>query len=344
MAVITSSPYTHGPNQVSLVMIRVIYALLPALAVYGWMFGWGVLTNQLIAIAVALASEAMVMKLRNRPVKPALFDGSALVTAVLLAFALPPFSPWWLITIGILFAIVMAKHLYGGLGYNPFNPAMAGYVVLLISFPLEMTQWLPPAILRPEELNLSATLGYVFTGQLPGGATIDAFTMATPLDTLKTALGLDQSVAETMSSSPVFGKLGGVRWELVNGLLLLGGTWMIFKRVISWHVPVAVLGSLFLISTLFWLINPVHYADPMFHLFTGGAILGAFFIATDPVSGATSEKGRIVFGVGIGILEYTIRVWGGYPDGIAFSVLLMNMAAPTIDYYTQPRVYGEQGK
>lgn len=344
MALLTSSPYTHGSNQVSLVMLRVVYALLPALAIYTWMFGWGVLTNQVIAIAVALSGEALILKLRKRPVKPALLDGSALVTAVLLAFAIPPFSPWWLITIGILFAIVMAKHLYGGLGYNPFNPAMVGYVVLLISFPLEMTQWLPPAILRPEDLSLSATLGYVFSGQLPGGVLLDAYTMATPLDSLKTALGLDRSVAEAMAGSPVFGTFAGVHWEYINGLLLLGGLWMIYKQVISWHVPVAVLGTLFLISTLFWLINPVHYADPMFHLFTGGAMLGAFFIATDPVSGATSEKGRIVFGIGVGILEYTIRVWGGYPDGIAFSILLMNMAAPTIDYYTQPRIYGERGK
>ena len=343
MSLLTSSPYTHGSNQVSLVMRNVLYALLPALALYTWMFGWGVLTNQLIAIAVALGSEALIIRLRRRPVKPALLDGSALITAVLLAFAIPPFSPWWLITIGTLSAIVMAKHLYGGLGYNPFNPAMVGYVVLLISFPLEMTQWLPPIELRSEELSLGATLGYVFGGQLPGGNLLDAYTMATPLDSLKTALGMDKSVAEAMAASPVFGNVGGIHWEYINGVLLLGGLWMIYKQVITWHIPVAVLGSLLLISTLFWLINPVHYADPLFHIFTGGAMLGAFFIATDPVSGATSERGRIIFGIGVGVLEYVIRVWGGYPDGIAFSVLLMNMAAPTIDYYTQPRIYGERG-
>jgi electron transport complex protein RnfD len=216
---------------------------------------------------------------------------------------------------------------------------MVGYVVLLISFPLEMTQWLPPIELRPEPIGLGATLNYVFTGALPG-ASLDALTMATPLDVMKTQLGMNRTVGEALQGSPVFGALGGQGWEVVNGLILLGGLWLMFKRVISWHVPVGLLGSLFVMSLLFYTVDPNTHAGPVFHLFTGGAILGAFFIATDPISGATSTRGRLIFGAGAGVLIYIIRGWGGYPDAVAFSVLLMNMAAPTIDYYTRPRVYG----
>lgn len=334
-----SSPHIHGPLNVSRVMMQVVYALVPAIVAYAWLFGWGVITNLVLAIAVGLAAEALMVSMRGRPVVPALRDGSALVTAALLAISLPPMSEWWLITVGTLAAIVLAKHLYGGLGYNPFNPAMVGYVVLLISFPLEMTQWLPPLELRTEAVGLADTLNYVFTGSLPG-TSLDALTMATPLDAIKTQLGLNRTVGEAMQGSPVFGAIGGQGWEVVNGLILLGGLWLMFKRVITWHVPAGMLGTLFVISLLFYLTDPNTHAGPMFEIFSGGAILGAFFIATDPISGATSNRGRLLFGAGAGLLIYIVRGWGGYPDAVAFSVLLMNMAAPTIDYYTQPRVYG----
>lgn len=334
-----SSPHIHGPVNVSRIMLQVVYALVPAVAAYAWLFGWGVVTNIVLAVAVALAAEALMVSLRGRPVATALKDGSALVTALLLAISLPPMSEWWLITIGVVSAIIMAKHLYGGLGYNPFNPAMVGYVVLLISFPLEMTLWLPPIELRPEPIGLSETLTYVFTGALPG-ASFDTITMATPLDVIKTQLGMNRTVGEAVQGNPVFGAIGGRGWEIINGLILLGGLWLIFKRVITWHVPVGLLGGLFGISLLFYLADPNTHASPMFHIFSGGVLLGAFFIATDPISGATSPRGRLLFGAGAGLLIYMIRGWGGYPDAVAFSVLLMNMAAPTIDYYTQPRVYG----
>lgn len=340
-AVLPSSPHVHAPSDVSKVMHQVSLALVPALATYTWLFGWGVMLNILIASAVALTSEALVLKLRDRPIAPALADGSALVTALLLAIALPPLAPWWLTTVGVAFAIILAKQLYGGLGYNPFNPAMIGYVVLLISFPLEMTSWLAPGELREGSLSFAGAVSYVFTGSMPGAAGLDSLTMATPLDTMKTQLGMELTLGEITAES-VFGKIGGTGWEVVNGLILLGGLFLLLRRIISWHVPVAMLGSLFLAAGLFHLINPDHYAGPLFHLFSGGAMLGAFFIATDPVSGATSNKGRLWFGAGVGILTFIIRTWGGYPDGVAFSVLLMNMAAPTIDYYTQPRVFGHK--
>jgi len=335
-----SSPHIHGPNSVNRVMMQVVYALIPAIAAYVWLFGWGVVTNIVLAVVVTLVGEAVMVTIRRRPVIPTLKDGSALVTAILLAISLPPMSEWWLITVGALFAIVVAKHLYGGLGYNPFNPAMVGYVVLLISFPLEMTLWLPPIELRPEPIGLSETLSYVFTGSLPGALSLDTLTMATPLDAIKTQLGMNRTVGEAVAGSPMFGAVAAKGWEIVNGLILLGGLWLIFRRVITWHVPVGLLGSLFVISLLFFLGDPNTHPSPLFHIFSGGALLGAFFIATDPISGATSPRGRLYFGIGAGLIIFMIRSWGGYPDAVAFAVLLMNMAAPTIDYYTQPRVYG----
>jgi len=262
------------------------------------------------------------------------------VTAVLLALALPPLAPWWVTVTGTAFAIVVAKQLYGGLGYNPFNPAMVGYVVLLISFPREMTVWPAADVVSGHYAGILESVRIVFTGQ-PVVASLDAFTGATPLDLMKTQLGLNQTVAEAWVS-PVFGDFGGKGWEWLGNGFFIGGLWLLYKRVITWHIPVAVLGSLFLMALVFSAYDPGSYPSPLFHLFSGGAMLGAFFIATDPVSAATTPKGRLVYGAGIGILTYVIRTWGGYPDGIAFAVLLMNMATPTIDYYTQPRVLGQE--
>jgi electron transport complex protein RnfD len=331
-----SSPHLHGPAALNKVMLQVCLALLPALGAHAWLFGGATLFTVVIAVSVALLSEALVLKLRARPIIPTLLDGSAVVTALLLAIALPPLAPWWLTTVGVAFAIIFAKQLYGGLGFNPFNPAMVGYVLLLISFPREMTAWLSPAELSEAGLTMGMSAGAIFQG-----ASLDSLSGATPLDTLKTQIGMGVGLEQIMAA-PLFGHLGGRGWELVNGMILLGGLWLLFKRVISWHVPVAMLGSLFLIAGLFHLLHPTTYASPLFHLFAGGAMLGAFFIATDPVSGATSNRGRLLFGAGVGLLVFTIRSWGGYPDGVAFAVLLMNMVAPTIDYYTRPRVFGQK--
>ncbi|HHJ80814.1 MAG TPA: RnfABCDGE type electron transport complex subunit D, partial [Candidatus Tenderia electrophaga] len=180
-------------------------------------------------------------------------------------------------------------------------------------------------------------------GGLPSGVRLDALTMATPLDALRTELGLNKTMAE-ITASPIFAGIAGTGWQWVSLAFLAGGLWLMYKKIISWHVPAAMLGSLALISMVFYFIDPAAYSSPLFHLFSGGAILGAFFIATDPVSGATTPKGRIYFGIGVGVLTYVIRSWGGYPDAIAFSVLLMNMAAPTIDHYTRPQVFGHGGK
>jgi electron transport complex protein RnfD len=277
---------------------------------------------------------------RGKPLALHLGDCSAVVTAWLLAVALPPLAPWWLTTIGVLSAIVVAKHLYGGLGYNPFNPAMVGYVVLLISFPREMSTWLiPHGLDQPHAMTLLETLQAIFQSVLPARFAPDALTGATPLDVLRTKLGLGLTVTE-IRNSPVFGIVSGHGWEWATLGFLAGGLWLIYTRTADWRIPAGLLGALAVISAVFFLSDPQRYAPPWFHLWSGAAIFGAFFIATDPVTASTTPRGRLIYGAGIGVLVYIIRAFGGYPDGVAFAVLLMNIVAPTIDLHTQPRVFG----
>jgi electron transport complex protein RnfD len=333
-----SSPHLPVSESVALMMRRVMIAMIPGVICAIWVFGPGVIINVLLAAVTAIAAEAGMLSLRRKPVISTLADSSALLTALLLAIALPPLAPWWIPVIGTLFAIVVAKHLYGGLGYNPFNPAMVGYVVLMVSFPFELTLWSPPFA----SLGLLDTLALGFTGTLPDGMTLDAITMATPMDFIKTHLGLSETISE-IHGDGLFGHFGGIGWEWINFCFLLGGLWLLKVKVIQWQIPFSVLCGLFFTALIFYLMNPDTFTPPSFQLFSGAAMLGAFFIATDPVSASTTPTGRLIYGAGIGILTYLIRVWGGYPEGIAFAVLLMNMAAPTIDYYTRPRVFGQRG-
>ncbi len=334
-----TSPYGRLPNSVTRVMAQVLLALVPGVIAMVWYFGWGVVINIAIATATAVAAEALVLALRNRPVARTLADLSAVVTAVLLAIALPPLLPWWLTVLGTLFAILFVKHLYGGLGYNPFNPAMAAYVLLLISFPVEMTRWLPPEMLAQVRLDFLQTLQTILTGSPPDALNWDAVTMATPLDEMRTHLEFNETISE-IRQSPLWGDFGGRGWEWVGNWFLLGGLFLLWRRAIAWQIPAGVLAGLLLTAGLFWMFDPETVPFPGFHLFSGGTILGAFFIATDPVTASTTPKGRLIYGFLIGVIVFVIRTWGGYPDAVAFAVLLMNMAAPTIDYYTRPRVYG----
>jgi len=322
-------------------MLKVILGLIPGALCLFLFFGWGVITNLLIATVTAVVSEAAMLRLRGKPVTPALGDYSAVLTGLLLGLALPPLAPWWIPFIGAAFAIVIAKQLYGGLGYNPFNPAMVGFVVLIISFPLQMTLWSPPSGVEGETLAFADTLRLVFTGVVPAGSMLDSFTMATPLDTAKTQLGLNFTWSEIVNN-PVFGSFAGHGWEWINVAFLAGGIWLWRQGAIHWQIPAGMLGGMFVISLLFYIADSDSFGSPVFHLFSGATMLGAFFIATDPVSATTTPRGRIYYGAGIGIIAYIIRTWGGYPDGVAFAVLLMNMAAPTLDYYTQPRVFGHE--
>lgn len=334
-----SSPHIQSGNRVNRMMLAVIYALIPGVLACMHFFGPGVMVNITLAVVTALAAEALMLHLRKRPIKPFLMDGSAVVTAILLGVALPSLAPWWLPVLGAGFALIIAKHLYGGLGYNPFNPAMVGYAMLLIAFPREMTLWLTPEV---HDITLLDTLRYTFLEQLPAGQTLDGLTAATPLDAIKTALSQNLTLTEIQNSSTeLFGLLSGHGWEWINLLFMLGGLVLIYMRIISWHIPLAMLATLFLVSGLFHLNDPDAFTSPLFHLFGGATMLGAFFIATDPVTAATTNRGRIIYGIGIGLLLYIIRTWGGYPDAVAFAVLLMNMAVPTIDYYTRPPVFGE---
>jgi Na+-translocating ferredoxin:NAD+ oxidoreductase subunit D len=335
------APHVVGPISVGRVMRQVLYALVPTVALHVVFFGPGLLIQLVLGVATALAAEAAALRLRGKPLPPFLLDGSAIITAVLLALCLPPLAPWWLVVSGVAFAILLAKHLFGGLGTNPFNPAMVGYAVLLVSFPARLLQWLPPSVagFEPASLSFVETLTTILTGTPPARFTWDAITSPTPLDALRTDLALGMTMGEAHANA-LFSAFGGTGWEWINLATLAGGGWLLALRIIRWQIPVAMLSALFVCAAVMSAADPGAYAGPLFHLTSGASLLGAFFIATDPVSAATSDRGKLIYGAGIGVLTYVIRTWGGYPDGVAFAVLIMNLAVPLIDRYTIPRIYG----
>jgi electron transport complex protein RnfD len=335
----STPPYLTGNASVQRVMLQVLAALVPGIGAYVWIFGPVILVQVAVATVAALAAEALMLKLRGKPMSLFLPDGSAVVTAWLIALTFPPLSPWWLVVTGTLFAIVVAKHLYGGLGQNPFNPAMVAFAVCIVSFPALMSQW--PAV--GLKIGFMEQLGIVF-GTFPR---VDARTGATPLDTLKTALKLEDgqfSVGALLANQEVFGYFAGRGWEWVTAGYLVGGLWLWQRGIFTWQAPLAFIAGVSLVAGALWLYNPMQFASPLFHIFSGGTLLGAFFIVTDPVSGCTTPRGKLVFGFCAGILTYVIRVFGGYPDGVAFAVLLMNLCVPLIDMYTQPAIFGRKGK
>ncbi|HDZ46888.1 hypothetical protein LCGC14_0120050 [marine sediment metagenome] len=311
----------------------VIVATLPGIATMSYFFGLGVISNVLLAATFGVALEATLLHLRKRPIRVTLNDSSALLTGILLGVSLPPASPWWLILVGMVAAIVVAKQLYGGLGHNPFNPAMVGYALLLVSFPTYMTLWAPPQALIPSGF-WSQIAGSLPTTQL------DSLSGATPLDAFKHKGGA-LLASEFWATNPLpEGTLSAWRW--VGIAWLAGGVLLLAKRIISWHIPVAMLGSVVVLATLFYLSDPSHFASPLFHLLTGATLFGAFFIATDPVSAASSRQGKLIYGAGIGALVIIIRTFGGYPDAVAFAVLLMNLCVPLLDIYSVPRPTGQR--
>lgn len=334
-----SSPFINSSTSVGKVMRMVIYALIPGIAIYIGLFGWGVLINIIIASTSAIVFEWLMLLLRGRSVRVFLLDGSALISAILLALAIPPLAPWWLPVLGSFFAIVVAKHLYGGLGYNTFNPAMAAYAVLLISFPLEMSLWSAPLVQMEQSLNFLESLQYSIFHTLPSAVQFDALTSATLLDHVRTEIGLGKHIEE-ISQSRMFGYVAGAGYEWVNAGFLLGGLWLVYCKIITWHIPAAMLTAITFISAICYFVNPDVFSSPIVHLLGGASILGAFFIATDPITASTTPVGRIIYGLGIGFITFSIRVWGGYPDGVAFAVLLMGLTVPLLDHYTAPKVYG----
>ncbi|WP_318356935.1 electron transport complex subunit RsxD [Enterobacter sp.] len=345
---IASSPYTHNQRQTSRIMMLVVLAAVPGIAVQSWFFGWGTLLQILLAIVSALAAEALVLKLRKQKVAAILADNSALLTGLLLAISIPSFAPWWMVVLGTVFAVIIAKQLYGGLGHNPFNPAMIGYVVLLISFPVQMTSWLPPHDIAATVPGFMDALQVIFTGHTVSGEDmtalrlgVDGISQATPLDTFKTSLHAGHNVDEILTYPIFSGMLAGAGWQWVNIAYLAGGLFLLWKKAIRWHIPLSFIVTLAVCSTIGWLASP-ESLSPQLHLLSGATMLGAFFILTDPVTASTTDKGRLIFGALAGLLVWLIRSFGGYPDGVAFAVLLANITVPLIDYYTRPRVYGHR--
>ena len=336
-----AAPYLPSTNSVSSVMLQVLLALVPAALAYVWYFGVGFVFNLVVAAAFCVGGEYAMLRARGRDPSFSLSDYSALVTAALLAFALPPLTPWWVTATAALFAVVVAKQLYGGLGFNLFNPAMAGYVAVLIAFPMQMNLWIAPRIgdIDYPHLTVFETLRYTITGSLPDLLSFDAISRATPLDAMKSGLNNAQTVSE-IRTLPIMGDFGGRGWEWIGNYTAIGGFWLMIRRIIGWQIPLGVGAGLLLPAGVMYLLGPDTHPSPGFHLFSGATILCAFFIATDPVSAATTPLGRLLYGLGIGVLIYVIRTWGAYADGVAFAVLLMNMAVPLIDRVTKPRIVG----
>lgn len=357
-----SSPHTHSGKLTARVMFWVILAMIPAIILQIYYFGFGVLIQSALAIGLALLLEWSVSLLRKRPALSDISDFSVILTALILAVAIPPYAPYWIILIGTFCAVILGKHVYGGLGQNPFNPAMVGYVVLLVSFPLQMTTWMPPIALLAEPPTLEDAWQLIFTGLTTDGfslhqltASIDGITQATPLDTVRTFYSsagscitdaiCSEAAFYELTNLPIFTQNGwdfAQGWWQINLAFLLGGIFLILKKVIHWQIPVAMLGSFALLSLLTELVgNGAHLTVPA-QLFSGAMMFGAFFIATDPVTASITPRGKLVFGVLVGSLLYLIRFYGNYPDGVAFAILLSNICVPLIDHYTRPRVAGHR--
>lgn len=334
-------PFAHDRSTVNRLMLHVCLALLPASLFGLYLFGWPAINLWLLTCASALASEAVCLHLLGQPLRR-LLDGSALLTGWLLALSLPPWAPWWIGVGGSVFAIGIGKQLYGGIGQNLFNPAMLARVALLIAFPLQMTSWALPhplgAVGTPDFLD---GLRITFAGAAP----LDGMSGATALGNLKTQLTLQQSASDILASDfrllpSLLGYSGGSLGETSALLLLLGGLWLLALRIIHWEIPLAMLLAVLLPAALAQQIDPLRYPGALYHLSSGGLLLGALFIATDPVTSPVSRVGRLIFGGGCGLLVYLIRTWGNFPEAVAFAVLFMNALSPLIDRTCRPRAYG----
>lgn len=318
---ISPSPHIHSGESVNKIMYGVILALVPALIWSVMMFGLESVRVTLVAVAACMAFEYLIQKYLLK-VKTEITDGSAALTGILLAFNVPSSVPSWMLIIGALVSIGIAKMPYGGLGNNPFNPALVGRVFMLISFPVQMTSW--------SQISSSG---------------IDALTTATPLAILKEGIKNGQPIIEIYKTLPsnldlFLGEIPGSMGEISAAALLIGGIYMLVRKIITWHIPVSVLGSVAVISGIFWLVDPTKYADPVFHLLTGGVMLGAIFMATDMVTSPMNVKGQIIFGIGIGVLTILIRIFGAFPEGISFAILIMNATVPLLNRFVKPKRFG----
>lgn len=341
-----SGPYTHENSSIRKTMLWVMLALTPATAFGIYQFGLPALWLFVITIAACLLAEAASLYVAGKPIKAYLSDGSAILTGWLLAMTLPPWAPWWIGVVGALLAIVVGKQVFGGIGQNLFNPAMVARVALLISFPLEMTTWnAPHPLFSAGTPNLLDSLRITFDLQTH----YDAMSSATILGHVKTELsrgiGLSQIFADSFNPLKLgIGSVSGSLGETSAVLIFAGGLLLLFTRIISWHIPFSMLFAIALLASVFNLIDPERYPPAMYHLLSGATFLGVFFIATDLVTSPVTKAGQLVFGFMCGALVFVIRTWAGYPEGMAFAVMLMNGVTPMIDHYIRPRIYGRTRK
>ncbi len=322
---VSLSPHIHGGQSTSKLMTNVLIALIPAFAVSVWMFGWGVLVVTGVAVISSLIFEFLIQKFILKK-EVSISDGSAIVTGVLLAFCLPVNIPLWLVVIGSLVAIGIGKMTFGGLGNNPFNPALIGRVFLFISFPVQMTSW--PV---PKGFETSFT---------------DAITGSTPLGIVKEGMRISENMNSVISNLPsnmemLYGKMGGSFGEVAALALIIGFLYMLVTKVISWHIPLTIISTVVIFTGIMWLVDPTANANPVFHLLTGGLLLGSIFMATDYVTSPMTRKGMIIFAIGIGLLTVIIRRFGAYPEGVQFAILIMNAFVPLINTYLKPKRFGE---
>lgn len=325
---VSPSPHQQSPASTRKLMYGVVIALLPALAASVYYFGLGAIIVTLTSVLACVMVEYLIQKFVLKT-KPSVSDGSAVVTGLLLAFNVPSNLPVYIVIIGAIVSIGIAKMTFGGLGNNPFNPALVGRVFLLISFPVRMTSWPVPSGFRT---------GYA-----------DAVTGATPLGILSEGIKNGEAVSSLMDKIPshmqmFYGRMGGSMGEVAAAALILGGIFLLWRKIITWHIPVSVLVTVVIFTGILWLINPDKYADPVFHLLTGGLMLGAIFMATDYVTSPMTHKGMIIYGAGIGIITVLIRNWGAYPEGVSFAILIMNAFVPLLNMYVKPRRFGKEVK
>ena len=325
---VSPSPHQQSPETTRKLMYGVVIALLPALTASIYYFGMGAIIVTLTSVLSCVALEYLIQRFILK-VKPSISDGSAVVTGLLLAFNVPSNLPVYIIVIGAIIAIGVAKMTFGGLGNNPFNPALVGRVFLLISFPVQMTSWPVPSGFKT---------GYA-----------DAVTGATPLGLLSEGVKNGEAVSAIMDKIPshmqlFYGQMGGSMGEVAALALIIGGIYLLWKKVITWHIPVTVLVTVALFTGILWMADPTKFADPLFHLLTGGLMIGAIFMATDYVTSPMTHKGMIIYGIGIGVITVLIRTWGAYPEGVSFAILIMNAFVPLLNMYIKPRRFGREVK
>ena len=325
---VSPSPHLHGKESTQKLMLNVVLALIPAFITSVFYFGTGAVIVTATSVVSCILFEYLIQRfILKKPLS--ITDGSALVTGILLAFNLPSNIPVLIVVIGSFVSIAVAKMTFGGLGNNPFNPALVGRVFMLISFPVQMTSWPVPKGL--------------------GTGYLDAVTGATPLAIIKEGLKNGEPLSQLMDKIPTpsqmfLGNMGGSMGEVAAIALIIGFVYLLWKKVITWHIPVSIIGTMAIFTTILWLVNPGKNADPGFHILAGGVLLGAIFMATDYVTSPMNPRSMIIYGIGIGVITVIIRVWGAYPEGVSFAILIMNAFVPLMNAYIKPKRFGEEVK